>query len=852
MAAALGALIAVGAVLTLGGDDDPPAGPPGSGGATTDVEGGPNISGFEIDGGASVTADPVVTVSLSATGDADEVQIDVDPTFSSSAWQPIAEELELTLHDSGYQNVFARARRAGGAPSGIAVAGIDVDLTWDAATASADDGRHRASWARLVRPDVLQVRIETGRVVWNGAAPDDILLGRPLDTSPLHDATGFSMSDSTVLAASRISRPFGATSLPEPAPMIHDFYLTLAAPLALGVEHELTFAGGDVEPLTFIVDERVTVSPAVHLNQIGFAPDDAGKVALVSAWTGDGGGLSYADSMAFDVIDEATGDVALSGTTSRRTGDVRDEWTRGDLTGAEVHEADFSELDTAGRYRVCVADIGCSESFSIDPESTWRRSAVAVARAMYHQRSGIELGPPYTAVVRPRPFHPDDGSSFALTTLTMLDDPSRVGVDDRFGEYAGAVTGEIEPDAGGGHFDAGDWNSRIQHLEYVRVVLDLVRLYPGVFADLDIDIPESGDRVPDLIDEGLWTLDLFRRLQTSDGGVPGNVDQGRFSEGEETSWDNDIEVYVFAPDVWSTYIYAGVAAKTALVLEPYDPERAQLFGESARLAMSWAEANRSDAVAADERIAEVVRWQRATAAVAMLALDGDDGWNDVFATETQLDQGPFDSLGCHESARCTAVWEYAELPASLTRSEMHDNAVESIRVDAETLLDAQETSAFAWNMELQGLNPVWGLGPSIPHGYGLLRAYVVTGDERYRTAMVRSASFSLGGNPLNTSFATGLGANTPRYPLIVDAIHAGLPVWPGTFEFGVHDLRLTPDDDWVETDVLEPLGSYPAALDVPVLWSWYDMSPLAMMNEFTVTQSHAAALWTLGVLAATE
>ena len=125
---------------------------------------------------------------------------------------------------------------------------------------------------------------------------------------------------------------------------------------------------------------------------------------------------------------------------------------------------------------------------------------------------------------------------------------------------------------------------------------------------------------------------------------------------------------------------------------------------------------------------------------------------------------------------------------------------------------------------------------------------VLTGDERYRTAAVQAASFSLGNNPLGQSFVTGLGANPPRFPMIVDSVNGGQPSCPGTAEFGIHDLTFSTDDDWVN-GLLRPAGTVPDAAKVPTLWSWYDMSSLPMMNEFTVHRSDGAALWTFGVLA---
>jgi endoglucanase len=799
-----------------------------------------------LDGGQQVSADMTVDVAYRAPAAA-EVQLSTDPTFAGAAWSP-ASALTFTFVDDGYQMLFARSRSGpDAAPSTPAAAGILVDPYWAAATASAE-GEHEVSWAGLAAPDVLQVRIETGRVVWNGNAPDDRLIGKPLATDPLDSADTYELSGASVTAVSRVSRPFGVAVAgdDQTTALVHDLFLTLDQPLPVGVEHTLQFSGAKVRTHTFRIDPRRTRSPAVHLNQVGYQPGDDGKMVLISAWTGAGGGVPLDDTMEFEVVDAVTEETALRGDTALRP--AGEELGSGDLTGAAVAEGDFSELRAEGRYRVCVAPLGCSADFGISATSTWRRAAVTVARAMLHQRSGIALGQPHTSITRPRPFHPDDGVSFMQTTLTTIDDPDNVGGDDRFDEYPKAVTGDSVADAWGGHFDAGDWNSRVSHLEYMRVVADLVRLHPEQLSGLDLNIPESGDAVPDLLDEGLWDLDLYRRLQRADGGVPGGVDQARFGEGEETSWDNDLTLYVYAPDVWSTYLYAGVAAGAALVLRSYDRALAAVYEESAARAMSWAEAEWRQHPRRGE-LSAAVDPERATAAAAMLSMTGEREWNDVFAeaspfdsdTPALLDGG---SLG-------NAAWTYTQAAPLLTEPEMAQRARQALLRHADALLESQRSTAFAWAMEHPEIPPIWGLGPSTPHATGLLRAFAVSGDARYRTAAVRNASFSLGGNPLDTSFVVGLGAHSARYPLILDARHSGLPVWPGTVLYGIHDLGFSDVDDWVDRYYLTPWGTTPTAADTPLMWSWYDAGGFPMMNEFTVGQSLTAAVWTFGMLAAT-
>ena len=807
-----------------------------------------------LDGGAERSVDGTVSVEVSTTSATAgfEVQVSSDPTFAGATWMPSGAPVELAL-DGGYQVVFARIRSTpDGIPSRPGVAGITVDRWFDAATSSADGGAHRASWAGLVAPNVVQIRIETGRVVLNGSAPDDLVIGRPIDTATLDEPAtyGWESTSPAIVSVSRISRPIGTiVSGQADGPMIHDISLTLEAPLELGVPHTLVAPGADVEPTTFTIDPTTTRSPAVHVNQVGFAPTDTPKLGFVSSWTGTAGSIPLPDDLPFEIISVSDGSSVLSGTTRRRatSGTTGEFGLTADVTAADVAEADFSELDAPGRYRLCVPSLGCSFDFVISDHS-WSRVATAVARSAYHQRNGIALGPPFTPINRPRPFHPEDGVLARTIPLRMTDRADTIGRDDRFEEYEANDGAATVDSAWGGHFDAGDWNSRVDHLSYLKYALDLVELYPEVWADADLNIPESGDAIPDLIDEGLWDLDLYRRLQDDAGGVPGAVDHSRFGEGEETSWANDVDVVVYTPDAWSTYVYVAAAARAAHVLEQFDATRAAEYRESATRAMAWAEAVSLDSFEPD--VVAAVAARRAVAAAAMLQLTGDPAWDEVFRAASELDDRTLEPMDC-EGAVCEAAWLYGRLAPDLADATTQRNAVGSFVATADAIVTAQASTGFGWVMERTNMPMVWGLGPSMAHGIGLLRAYVLTGDPAYRSAMVGGASYSLGGNPLDTVFATGLGTVPARFPLVVDARHAGIEVSPGLFQYGAHDLSYDGGDDWVEEFFLDPTGTTPSAADVPLLWSWYDVGLFPQMNEFTYQQGHGNAIWTFGVLAAT-
>ena len=150
-------------------------------------------------------------------------------------------------------------------------------------------------------------------------------------------------------------------------------------------------------------------------------------------------------------------------------------------------------------------------------------------------------------------------------------------------------TDAVVPDAWGGYMDAGDWDRRIQHLIVSRYLLELADTFPETFRGVKLNIPESGSGLPDVVSEALFNLDCYRRMQTADGGIRGGIESSEHPREGEGSWQESLEVLAYAPDVWSSHWYAGVAARAALVLRDVRPDLSQVYRDSALRAMEFAE-----------------------------------------------------------------------------------------------------------------------------------------------------------------------------------------------------------------------------------------------------------------------
>ncbi len=811
--------------------------------ADTDPDSGDGESGvlmIDRSGPWTVTlrhelVDDVVAIDLVAPSGAAEVQIAPEPTFGSAEWRTIA-DLEHATPNTGVQELFVRYRdSAGGAVGDLTVAAYELRGPLRPMTGTAlQPDRMRIS---RVAADVLQVEFQIGEVVYdeNGAS---WVPGPDVDVDALFAPAGLQATiadrEIDVVDVGRWAAPTGQIDADVFA-MAHRVHVRLGDTIGDG-EVALALTDGTVGRTTI---DPFSYSPAVHTTHLGWADGDGAKRAYHSSWS------QLSDPIRLDdpigrVIDES-GATLLAVPGEAFVADDTSELWRGDLTGGPTTSFSLDGLAADGPVRFCIDTVGCSSRFTVTEAGPWQALTATVARSLFHQRSGMALGAPHTALERPRPYHPDDGVIVTASTQTLLEDANGRGDGPLFSELVAGATDDVLTDAWGGHFDGGDWDRRIQHLWMARRLIDLVHEYPDTAATLELNLPESGDHIPDLLDEARWTIDVYRRMQLPDGGVRGGIEAADHPLDGSTSWTEELTVHAYAPDPWSSAIYAGVVADLAATLRPYDDALAEEYAASATAAMEWTE----NAVRQNPPADPDVQVQRAIAAVSLYRLTEDERWHELFAELSTLDDAPiFDP--CILATSCEASWRYARLPVGLGDAATRANAETSIIRVAEDLLTAGATTAYDWVPEGSNVQLIWGLGPSIPHTVALLRAYELTGDQRFRDQAVLNASYSVGANPLGRSWITGVGHGAPENVLMVDQMHAGLPIWPGTPVYGSFTTWQTPF--WYVDTYLRPAGTTPDPTGWPTLHNFVDVGVFAGQSEFTVQQAHGEAIWTFGAL----
>lgn len=684
----------------------------------------------------------------------------------------------------------------------------------------------------------------------------DRVIGRPLDITTAEKPANWQIKSQDdpnyanglqPISIHRKSRPTDFArvgSWQYDAPIEHILYLKLPYPLQQSKHYALKHNADLFAPVEFIWKPENQRSEAVHVSHLGFRPDDPAKVAFLSCWMGNGGGLSYPDEMAFHVINDKSGKIAYKGLValSKAADDMTEDAYKRNYNGTDVYEIDFTELQKPGTYRIYVEGVGCSYPFKIGGD-VWEDAFKISARGFYHQRSGIVFEQPYTDFERPRPFHPDDGLKVYASTTALMDTANGLTKEgSNFGNLVKGRTNEMVRDAWGGYMDAGDWDRRIQHLEVSRLLLDLADIHPEYFSQLSLNIPESRDALPDIVNEALFNLDCYRRMQTPDGGIRGGIESSEHPRNGEASWQESLDVIAYAPGVWSSYLYAATAARAARWLKFNNPKTYAQYSESAIRAVKWAE---DEFPKLKKEQPHAVNDARNLAAVEVWRLTGEDKWHDLYLKTTAFQNPKAETYLWQNHEQREAAWVYA-------RSEDFDpeigrNCVKAMIREADQYAEQCEKTGFRWTK-----NPwaptAFGILSS-PDGVSLVRGYILTGDNKYLRALVLACQTGAGANPMNICYTTGLGYKWPQHPLHIDSRITSQPPPPGLTVFGPVDTKRD-DQAWAKKQVER--FCYPPVKEWPTLEAYWDVFWYPIICEFTVHQPMARNAYIWGYLAARQ
>ena len=338
------------------------------------------------------------------------------------------------------------------------------------------------------------------------------------------------------------------------------------------------------------------------LNHLGNGVNQKKKFAYMGAWLGRDGAmpLKHLAGKTFEIRRSSDRKMVFAGVLKLRREDPAYQG-KTPFTGEEVLELDYSNFNIPGKYYFYVDGIGRSMEFAIGSE-TVNEAFYIHARGLYHKRCGIAKKQPFTAWVSPAchekvyagtfPGNAEHYRKGKNTEEGFVRNFQRLEVKhfDLIKRNTLPVSHLKEYTAPGGWHDAADYDRRPYHL---RIVSDLATVYlmkPENFVDGQLQIPESGNGIPDILDEAAWGVKHLLAVQQDNGGVGTWFETTGHPQAGEGLPDKDKYVYyVSAPSRNGSLEYAAAVSTLALAMKQAGfPAEAAKYLTSAQKAWQFA------------------------------------------------------------------------------------------------------------------------------------------------------------------------------------------------------------------------------------------------------------------------
>ncbi len=511
--------------------------------------------------------------------------------------------------------------------------------------------------------------------------------------------------------------------------------------------------------LTVSLHGQSMFSQPIRLNQVGFYPNGP-KIAIVFT---DAGGP-------FQVTAPDGRKVLFSGTLS--------EARQSSISGKTARTADFSAFRTAGTYVVNVPGVGKSYSFTIK-QNIHHDLAVGALKGFYYQRASTDLPEKFAGQWERPAGHPDNH---------VLIHPSAASATRPAGSTIASP---------GGWYDAGDYNKYIVNSGITMgTLLSLYEDFPDFCKTVTDNIPESSNRLPDLLDESLWNLRWMLTMQDpTDGGVYHKLTNPKFDgmvmpDKAKPATDR----YVVQKSVTAALDFAAVMAQASRIFTAYNRELPGL-SDSCRIAAvkawQWAKQNPNalydqDAMnkAFDPDVVTGTYGDRDASdewiwAAAELYLTTKD---DAYYTAVNLFPDEKTPLPSWPQVRTLAYYSLARMRSQLTPRGQQDlpKIKAHILQQADQLRQDVGSQAFQTPMGKSASDYIWGSSAvAANQGIALIQAYRLTGEESYLDAALANLDYLLGRNAVGYSFVTGFGHKAPMHPhhrpSVADGIDAPVP-----------------------------------------------------------------------------
>ena len=609
--------------------------------------------------------------------------------------------------------------------------------------------------------------------------------------------------------------------------------------LQMGARGDFTFC------ITSISLKKVATPPPpyepdvrgpIRVNQLGYLPDGPKNATVVSEAT---------EPLAWELQD-AQQHVVASGEATPAGVDPSSQLA--------VQTVDFGSFSTPGTGYTLVVGQDRSDPFAISA-TLYDQLRYDALNYFYPVRSGIAVDVPDDRYDRPAghvsgPDGEVNKGDLDVACLTAAED----GGSWSYGTWTCPEGYSL--DVVGGWYDAGDHGKYVvnggisvaQLLGTYERTLHSKNAVKGALRDGTLDVPgdESGNRVPDVLDEARWQLEFLLAMQVPAGsGMTVSSTDHRSLDGlvhhkiHDVGWtglgllpSQDPQLRrLHRPSTAATLNLAAAAAQGARLFRTYDKAFSAELLKAARTAYAAAErvpdlyapvtaGQNGGGPYDDANVSDEFYW----AAAELFLTTGERGFQADVMDSPHASGDIWSRTGFSwGSVAALGRLDLATVPSKLSPAEV--KAVRaSVVAGAEKYLAWQQAEAFghAYPGQADG-SYEWGSNSAVLNNQVVLAtAYDLTGDPRFARAVLESMDYLLGRNALNNSYITGYGTQFSSHQ------HSRwlVPPPPGTVSGGPNSQRVTWDP------VMNRL--YPAGHECAPQLCYVDDIEAWSVNELTI------------------
>jgi hypothetical protein len=568
-------------------------------------------------------------------------------------------------------------------------------------------------------------------------------------------------------------------------------YLQLTSPIANNAIVQVSNTDGTLwssNVMYAATNSPMRITPVIHVNQEGYMPA-YGKWAEVGYYLGSMGELSVPSTLGFNIVNVANGQTVYTGSLTTRP----EQGYASPAPYQNVLQADFSSVTTVGQYQLQIPTLGASYPFVIDPGIAGL-FARTYELGLYHSRCGFSNTLPYTRFTKDACHDlpaavPDMGSEWNEVNGVLNQMASQFGPGSQLSStpLLTSVNASLYPfvntnpvDTHGGHHDAGDYSKyTVDVAQLCHTLLFAVDSLPGVAKLDNLGVPESGDGIPDVLQEALWEIDFLSRLQDSDGGFYFLVyPQQRQYEANVSLVSPNLgdAQCVFPKNTSATAAAVGALAEagSSPYMKQYYPSNAAVYMAAAVKGYQFLQSaisnhgGRAGSYQAIQQYGnaftndDLLAWADAS----MFAATGNTSYQsdlESYFTPSNPNTVYWGWWRMYEGYGC-AIRDYAFAARSgrLQASQLDNNYLTNCV--AQILACANDNTNWANHSSYHNsfsdaykspFNSGWFF--SVNQTFDLAVAAAITNDPAYISAMIGNMNYEAGCNPINMTYVTGIG-----------------------------------------------------------------------------------------------